>query len=162
MVLQLVYGNSRKPPGDEKSPSRKLMVVLEADDKEKEEEKGERDKEENEKEEEPNEIDNKMEEKEEDVLIGIWAPPNNLAKAMVLKYLFPNISGPFVGPEIELPPFYVAVAYDAFKARDVMELSEKYPGQVLSYGFFTSDIPAETQLIVKTIDKFEERKTQTT
>lgn len=157
IVLQLVYGNLRKPPGDEKSPNRKLMVILEID--ENKEEKGKKDTEENEKDEEES---SEKDRNEEDVLIGIWAPPNNLAKATVLKYLFPNISGPFVGPEIEIPPLYVAAAYDAFKAREVVELSEKYPGQVMSYGFFTSDVPSEAQLIAKTTDKFEERKAQTT
>lgn len=79
-----------------------------------------------------------------------------------MKNLFPNISGPFKLPEVELPAHYVAVGYDAFKTRDVMELSDKYPGQVMAYGFFTSDIPPAAQLIAKTVKEFEERTTPTT
>ncbi|KAJ8920579.1 hypothetical protein NQ315_004718 [Exocentrus adspersus] len=152
VVLQLVYGNSRKPPGDEKSPCRKLTVYPE------ETEKGEKDRQENEKEENESQVD----EYNDSVLVGIWAPPNNLARAKVLKYLFPNLSGPFVAPQSDPPPLYVAVCYDAFKSRDVLELSEQYPGQVMSFGFFTSDIPAEAQLIAKTVEKFDERKAQFT
>ncbi|KAJ8942900.1 hypothetical protein NQ314_009875 [Rhamnusium bicolor] len=133
IILQIVYGNSRKPPGDEKSPSQRLMVKSEEE-----------------------------EENEEDTLIGIWAPPNSLAKAVALKLLFPNLSAPYKLPETEPTPLYVAVAYDAFKARDVMELSAQYPGQVMAYGFFSSDIPAEAQLVAKTVEKFEERTIPTT
>ncbi|CAG9823404.1 unnamed protein product [Phaedon cochleariae] len=128
VVLQMVYGNSRKPPGDGKSPSQRLMPKP----------------------------DN-VEEEEENILIGIWAPPNNLSKALALKHLFPNLSAPYKFPEVEPSPFYVAVGYDAFKAPEVMELSEKYPGQVMAMGFFTSDIPPAAQLIAKTVKEFDER-----
>ncbi|KAJ8961256.1 hypothetical protein NQ318_008940 [Aromia moschata] len=93
IVLQMVYGNARKPPGDEKSPSVALMKKGDEDDK-------------------------------DSVL--------------------------------------VAIGYDAFKARDVLKLSEQYPGQVMAYGFFTSEAPEEAQLIAKTMEEFEARTTPVT
>lgn len=151
VVLQMVYGNSRKPLGDERSPSRRLIEKLN-----------------------PEETD------DENILtgeilfskniwiicrfhiLGIWAPPDQYSKALALKLLFQNLSAPFKIPNNEPPPLYVAVGYDAFKTRDVMELSAKYPGMILSYGFFTSDIPPDAQLLAKTIDEFEARKIPTT
>lgn len=67
------------------------------------------------------------------------------------------MSNPYKFPEVQPSPFYVAVGYDAFKTRDIMQLAEEYSGNVLNYGFFTSDIPPEAQLIVKTVDEFENR-----
>ncbi|KAJ8982019.1 hypothetical protein NQ317_007727 [Molorchus minor] len=130
IVLQMVYGNSRKYPGDEKSPCRALMK--------------------------------RDEENEDNTVLGIWAPPNKLAKATALKLLFPNLSGPYRFPDFVPTPLYVAVGYDAFKARDILKLSDQYPGQVMAYGFFTSDVPQEGQLISKTVEEFEARTTLVT
>ncbi|XP_074042871.1 uncharacterized protein [Leptinotarsa decemlineata] len=130
VVLQLVYGNTRKPPGDEKSPSQRLMTIADGG--------------------------------EENILIGIWVPPNQLNKAVVLKHLFPNLSANYKFPDVEPTPFYVAVCYDAFKTREVMELVEQYAGQVMAYGFFTKDVPCEASLIAKTVQEFEERTVPTT
>ncbi|XP_076270018.1 uncharacterized protein LOC143202402 isoform X1 [Rhynchophorus ferrugineus] len=126
IVLQMVYGNSRQPPGDEKSPSLRLRKVEAEDDPDK-------------------------------VLLGVWAPPNCLCKASVLKLLFPGVCDPKKIPEVKEVPLHVAVAYDAFKARDVFELSTKYPGKVMSFGYFSSDIPGDAKLLAKTTDKFESR-----
>lgn len=122
----------REHPGDEKSPSQLLMKPPS----------------------DPEDF--------EATLIGVWAPPNSMAKGMALKILFPNLSTPFKLPETKLIPPHVAVAYDAFKSPEVMELNDKYPGQILAYGFFTSDIPAEAKLIAKTVDKFENKEISTT
>ncbi|XP_030752429.1 uncharacterized protein LOC115879656 isoform X2 [Sitophilus oryzae] len=131
IVLQMVYGNCRKPPGDEKSPAFKLRKV-------------------------------EVEDNPDQVLLGIWAPSNALCKAAVLKLLFPNICDPKKIPVIKEIPLHVAVAYDAFKTRDVFDLSEKYPGVVMSFGFFSSDIPGDAKLLGKTTDKFESRTSPVT
>ncbi|CAH1974649.1 unnamed protein product [Acanthoscelides obtectus] len=131
LVLQVVYGNGRKPPGDDRSPNQKMMTKGEDGD-------------------------------EENVLIGVWAPPNSHCKAYALKVLFSNLTEPYLLTNIPTVPLYIIVAYDAFKTRDIVELMEKYPGEVLSYGFFTSDVPPEAKLIAKTFTEFEERTTPVT
>nr|CAI5848239.1 unnamed protein product [Callosobruchus analis] len=131
LVLQVVYGNSRKPPGDERSPNQKMMTKEEDGD-------------------------------EENILIGLWAPPNPHCKAYALKQLFPSLTEPHLLTHVPTVPLFIIVAYDAFKAHDIAELMDKYPGQVLSYGFFTSDVPQETKLIAKTFTEFEERQTPVT
>ncbi|KAH1014044.1 hypothetical protein HUJ04_002944 [Dendroctonus ponderosae] len=62
---------------------------------------------------------------------------------MILKLLFPALSNPFKLPEQEEIPLHVAVAFDAFKAKDVFEISDKYPGKVMSIGYFSSDVPGK-------------------
>ncbi|VEN44863.1 unnamed protein product [Callosobruchus maculatus] len=131
LILQVVYGNSRKPPGDERSPNQKMMTKDEDGD-------------------------------EENILIGLWAPPNPHCKAYALKQLFPSLTEPHLLTHIPTVPLYIIAAYDAFKAHDIVELMEKYPGQVLSYGFFTSDVPPEAKLIAKSFTEFEERPTPVT
>ncbi|CAG9862741.1 unnamed protein product [Phyllotreta striolata] len=141
IVLQIVYGNMRKPPGSEFSPCDQLTVKI-RDDEDDETNDGEK--------------------KIENNLVGIWAPTDKLTKALVLKHAFPNVSGPFKLPDEEPIPLCVAMAFDAFKTREVMELSQLYPGQVMTVGFFTSDKPQEATLISKTVEEFDSRSTPTT
>ncbi|ERL84854.1 hypothetical protein D910_02278 [Dendroctonus ponderosae] len=146
IVLQMVYGNSRKPPGDHKSPACKLRKVWKSTGK-------------------PidwvevaeNLSEEELGEIEDNVLLGIWAPPNSLSRAMILKLLFPALSNPFKLPEQEEIPLHVAVAFDAFKAKDVFEISDKYPGKVMSIGYFSSDVPGKAKLLGKTTEQFEAR-----
>lgn len=98
----------------------------------------------------------------ENTSIGLWAPPNSLTKGVALKILFPNLASPFKLPDAKIIPLHIAVAYDAFKAQEVMELNVKFPGQILEFGFFTSDIPEEAKLIAKTVEKFESKEVATT
>ncbi|CAH0558303.1 unnamed protein product [Brassicogethes aeneus] len=99
---------------------------------------------------------------EEEPLMGIWAPPDSLTRGLALKILFPQMTAPFKLPEeIPVPP-HLIFGYDAYKARDVIKLSEKYPGQVLALGFFTSDKPGEGELISKTLNDFETKPTPPT
>nr|CAH7743740.1 unnamed protein product [Callosobruchus chinensis] len=93
---------------------------------------------------------------------GLWAPPNPHCKAYALKQLFPSLTEPHLLTHIPTVPLYIIVAYDAFKAHDIAELMDKYPGQVLSYGFFTTDVPSEAKLIAKSFTQFEERPTPVT
>ncbi|KAL1491012.1 hypothetical protein ABEB36_011673 [Hypothenemus hampei] len=144
VVLQMVYGNSRQPPGDDNSPALKLKKVwtsekttldwMDAKDN----------------------LDH-LSDVDEKILLGIWAPSNALNKGTVLKLLLPTLSGPFKMPELEEVPFHVAIAYDAFKAKEVFELSEKYPGKVLSYGYFSSDRSGEAKLLGKTTEQYDAR-----
>lgn len=72
------------------------------------------------------------------------------------------MTAPFKLPEeIPVPP-HLIMGYDAYKARDVMKLINKYPGEVLAVGFFTSDKPGEGQLIAKNLNEFEARPTPPT
>lgn len=93
---------------------------------------------------------------------------------MVLKLLFPGLSAPYRLPHEDDVPLHVAVAFDAFKgcvivkffddfqnvliaAREVFELCDKYPGKVISYGYFSSDRSGEAKLLGKTTEQYEAR-----
>lgn len=65
-------------------------------------------------------------------------------------------------PEPEPIPPHLAVAYDAFKRRDVLSLMEQYPEAVMRYGFFTSDEPEEAKLIAKNPQNFERKLVEST
>lgn len=127
VVLQLVYGNRRKAPGDDGSPYQQLLLK-----------------------------------KENEELKGLWVPPNSLSKGMGLKWVFPSVSAPFRFPDEKPVPLHIAVGYDAFKYKDVVELSKQFPGQVMKMGFFTNDILVEAKLISKTVEEFENRTEPTT
>lgn len=88
---------------------------------------------------------------------GIWAPPNRNTKAYALKLFFPNLSNAYKFLETLPTPFHIAIGYDAFKAREVMQLNERYPGQILNYGIFNNDIPSDAKLIAKTVEDFEKK-----
>ncbi|XP_044752415.1 uncharacterized protein LOC123312194 [Coccinella septempunctata] len=128
VVLQVIYGNSRKHPGDDDSPSRKFLKT-DPDDR---------------------------------IFIGLWAPPNARCKAIALKLLFPSLAKAYKLPEFKHVPLHVAMAFEAFKTNDLMELSKEYPGGVMRYGFFDSDEPIKAQLIAKTVEEFESRSTPVT
>ncbi|XP_066156103.1 uncharacterized protein [Euwallacea fornicatus] len=146
VVLQMAFGNLRRHPGDEKSPAFKLRKLWVEGGK-------------------PREwadvaesmtVD-EIKEVEQDVLLGIWAPPNSFAKGMTLKLFFPNLAAPFMLPVVEEVPLHVAVAYDAFKAKDVFDLSEKYPKKVISFGYFSNDRSGEAKLLGKNTEQYENR-----
>lgn len=128
VVLQVVYGNSRKHPGDDDSPSKKFMKT-DPDDR---------------------------------LFIGLWAPPNTRCKAMAIKLLFPSLSKAYKLPEFKHVPMHVAMAFDAFKANDLVALSKEYPGGVMRYGFFDCDDPLKAQLTAKTMEEFEARRNPVT
>lgn len=140
-LLRIVYGESQEPPGDPDSPASNLTKILtavyEADEGGEEEQ---------------------VEEEEEVELIGLWTPANPCTKAMALKYFFPKHADQYVPPPPEPIPPYVACCYDAFKRHDIMPLLEQFPKAVMRYGFFTSDVPEEAQLIAKSNIAYEKRK----
>ncbi|KAL3283426.1 hypothetical protein HHI36_006571, partial [Cryptolaemus montrouzieri] len=123
IVLQVIYGNSRRHHGDENSPSRKFLRI---------------------------DVDDRQ-------FIGLWAPPNARCKAAALKLLFPSLSKSYKLPEFEHKPLHIAMAYDTFKTKDLMEIAKEYPGGVMRFGFFDTDEPAKAQLIAKTVEEFEAR-----
>lgn len=173
VVLELVYGPSKQHPGSPKSVAQLLVQKVEDVIKQKEEEEAAKRAEQEETEEEklvPSEegrilylvIYNSvllylffvLEPKE---IICIWAPPNSYTKAYAFKNFFPKVAGPLIMPEPEPTPPHLAVAYDAFKRREILALMEQYPQAVLRYGFFTSDEPGEAQLIAKNPQNFERK-----
>lgn len=95
-------------------------------------------------------------------IICIWAPPNSLSKAFAFKNFFKNVAAPLIIPEPEPTPPHLAVAYDAFKRKDILELMEQFPEAVLRYGFFTTDEPGEAQLIAKNPKNFERKLVEST
>lgn len=91
-------------------------------------------------------------------ITGLWAPPNTLTKGLAIKLLFPRAYETIALPEpIPIPP-YIAITFDTFKRKEVYELMEEYPDDIMKYGFFTTDNPETATLICKTKDKFEKQR----
>lgn len=65
-------------------------------------------------------------------------------------------------PEPEVTPPHLAIAYDAFKRREVMEVMEQYEQDVMRYGFFTSEDAKNAKLIAKTSPNFEKKLAEST
>lgn len=141
-LLETLYGEPKAPPGDPESLAFKLMKTVTAVYEKEEGLEGEE----------------AVEEEEEVELIGLWTPSNPYAKAMALKCFFPKHSDQYVPAPPEPIPPYVAACYDAFKRHDVIPLMEQFPKAIMRYGFFTSDIPEEAQLIAKSTHAYEKRK----
>lgn len=129
LINEIVYGPSKKAPGSPDSVARHLAKVHPQT------------------EEEPHE---KLPDR-----IAIWAPENELIKATGLRLFFTKYTEHYLIPEPEpIPPHY-AVVFDAIRRSEIADVIEKYPEQVLRYGFFTSEVPEEAQLVAKSIKKYE-------
>jgi len=64
----------------------------------------------------------------------------------------------FLPPDPVPDPPHLAIAFDAIKRRDVFEICDQYPEDILSYGFFTNTDLQSAQLIAKTSDAYYKKK----
>ncbi|VEN34978.1 unnamed protein product [Callosobruchus maculatus] len=88
-------------------------------------------------------------------LIGIWAPHTDFLYATVLRMFFPKYSAEFTIPEPEPTPPYIAMVFDQKKMHDVMHVMAQYPREIMHYGFFTSEVPSQTELVAKSVRKLD-------
>jgi thioredoxin domain-containing protein 3 len=63
----------------------------------------------------------------------------------------------FLPPDPVPEPPHILMLFDAYKFRDVFEICDKYPEQILASGFFT-DATGKMELIAKTLDKYQVNK----
>ncbi|KAF2892729.1 hypothetical protein ILUMI_13445 [Ignelater luminosus] len=102
------------------------------------------------------------EEKEETIEVaGLWAPPDPKTRALAIKLLFPRVYDPIALPEpVPIPP-HIAIAFDAVKRREVIDVMNDYPDDIMRFGFFTTDSPETAKLVAKTVQKYERHKAST-
>ncbi|RZC38575.1 uncharacterized protein BDFB_005350 [Asbolus verrucosus] len=135
LILEVVYGPSKRPPGGHDSPAQLLSHVPQTD------EEGE-----------------PLEPLE---MVGLWVPENELEKATALRLFFPKITEHHLIPEPEPTPPHYAVVFDALRRQDVLNLMEKYPNEIIRFGFFTSEVPENAKLIAKNLKKYERHQIKT-
>lgn len=153
-ILKLIYGNTKEPPGAPGSPSQILMrpedeAEAEVDEAEMtEEQKAEHKR-----------LKQEAEESRRKAaeIMALWAPPNARTKAYAIKILFPNMAAALILPEPEPTPPHLALIYDAFKRREVMDVMDQFPDDVMRFGFFTSEDPRTAQLVAKTPANFTKK-----
>lgn len=129
LILQILYGPSKKPPGSHDSPARVLAKL-------------------------PPTTEEEVEEKAQEA-IAVWAPENELIKATALRLFFHRMTEHFLIPEPEPTPPHYAVVFDAIRRHEIASLMEKFSDQVIRYGFFTSEHPEDAKLVAKSIYKYE-------
>lgn len=158
-VLEIVYGSSKCPPGSPDSPAQRLfsqptktemMARLFGSSKTSLQSKiamAPKKK--------PGEEEEKKDEEEVVELSGLWAPPNAYTKATAIKLLFPKQYDPIALPQRPPVPPHVAIIFEAFKRREVLDLINEYRSDIIRFGFFSDDNPVNTKLIAKTLPLFE-------
>lgn len=128
ILLRIVYGAMKKPPGSPDSPAKVLANLPQVD-------------------EEGNEIHVET--------VAIWTPESAFIKATALRLFFPKYTEHYLIAPPEPTPPHFAVVFESFRRQEVAEIMEKYPEEILRYGFFTSEKPEEAKLVAKTIKKYE-------
>lgn len=61
----------------------------------------------------------------------------------------------FLPPDPVPEPPHLAMSFEAYKRKDVMEVIEKFPDDILAYGYFTSDDPTAMKLIANSTFKYQ-------
>ncbi|XP_044267395.1 tropomyosin-1, isoforms 33/34-like isoform X2 [Tribolium madens] len=130
LILEILYGHSKKPPGSPDSPARVLAKLPEPSEEE-------------------------VHEKTVHESVGVWAPDNELIKATALRLFFHRLTEHYLIPEPEPTPPHYAVVFEAIRRHEIASFMEKYSDQVIRYGFFTSEKPEEAKLVAKSIYKYE-------
>lgn len=98
---------------------------------------------------------------EEPILIaGIYTPTNNIARGSALAALFPSVAAEYIPqPPSSIPP-HVAIIFDAFKKKDVMDMVKENVAYIMNMGVFTSANPSTAELIAKSIKEYEQQRPQ--
>ncbi|KAK5647084.1 hypothetical protein RI129_005548 [Pyrocoelia pectoralis] len=91
-----------------------------------------------------------LEEAERIEVTGVWVPPNSLTRATAIKLFFPKVYDPIALPEPVPTPPHIAIAFDALKRRDVFETLNNYENSCMRFGYFDDDIPGKAKIIAKT------------
>lgn len=72
----------------------------------------------------------------------------------MLKVLYNQLTESFLPPDpVPVPP-HVAVGFDAYKRREIMEIIEQHGEAILAYGYFTSDDIPNATLIANSTFKY--------
>lgn len=89
---------------------------------------------------------------------GVWSPTNRRATASLFYLLFRHLTEHFLPPDPVPEPPHICIVFDAYKKRDVFEVTEKYKRDVISYGYFSTGDPKTAELIAKTTERYVRMK----
>lgn len=139
-LAEIVYGHSKQPPGSDDSPAQLLLTLQAAPVKEEDDTEGDQ-------------ISRMSTLPVE--LIGIWTPLSELNEASALKIFFPKLVQNYLVPEPEEIPPHLIFAFEALRRHDIMKIAENYRPEILHYGFFTSEVSTQAELVAKNLYKYE-------
>ncbi|CAG9862740.1 unnamed protein product [Phyllotreta striolata] len=127
LMCHIVYGkNSQGPPGDRYCFYEKTTCEVE------DEETG-----------------------EVQLLPGVWIPHSAFIRATMLRLFFHKFTENFEIPDPGPTPPHYAMVFDTNKIKDALHCMSKWPKQILHYGFFTNENPAEAELVAKSVQRLE-------
>lgn len=70
--------------------------------------------------------------------------------------LFAQLFDYFLPPEVEPEPEHLLIAFQASKRKEIFELCQDFPKELLAFGFFSSADFKTTKLICKTLERYEQ------
>ncbi|CAG9768427.1 unnamed protein product [Ceutorhynchus assimilis] len=130
VLLTVIYGEMKKPPGSPESAAQKLIIIDE---------------------EEGGEV--KKEEKVKSP-IGIWAPVDPRIQATALRMFFPKVAKDFTIPEPAPEPEHLAIVFPITK-RDAISVMQEHPMEIMKHGVFTSENLENTKLVASSLKKLD-------
>ncbi|SPP88758.1 blast:Thioredoxin domain-containing protein 3 homolog [Drosophila guanche] len=84
----------------------------------------------------------------------IWVPNNRRTHAALVYMFFRSQTTGFLPPDPTPEPPHVIMAFEASKREEVMNAVDRQKSDVPSYGYFTTDDPAETTLLASSTDRY--------
>lgn len=85
----------------------------------------------------------------------IWVPFDRRTHASLIYVLFRQQTVGFLAPDPPPEPVHLVLAFDAHKTRQISNIMNKNPEDILHYGYFTSDDPEDAKLIANSIPKYQ-------
>ncbi|CAO1413962.1 unnamed protein product [Diamesa tonsa] len=87
-----------------------------------------------------------------------WTPLNKRANAAFIYTFFRNQTEHFLPPDPVPEPQHLCIVFDAYKRNNIFEACKENEGDVLSFGYFSSEDIKMCTLLAKTTDKYENLK----
>ncbi|KAL5292066.1 NME8 family protein [Megaselia abdita] len=144
------------PPPEAEDIELPLDDVMEEDEEEEEQEGAEEEQlEEAEAEVQPVEDEEEMDYTKIILIPPIWVPHDRRTHATLIYVLFRQQTVGFLAPDPPPEPAHLVLAFDAHKTRQITNIMNKNPEDILHYGYFTSDDPEEAKLIANSIPNYQ-------
>ncbi|XP_012544176.2 uncharacterized protein LOC114240060 [Bombyx mandarina] len=86
---------------------------------------------------------------------GLYAPPNEMAKANGIAYFYPKVVQEVTEIESEHLPPHVLVMFSVDKRQDVQDVMNQYADEILATGVFVGDDPFTAEHIAYTIKQYD-------
>ncbi|XP_045537555.1 thioredoxin domain-containing protein 3 homolog [Papilio machaon] len=87
---------------------------------------------------------------------GLYAPPNELAKANGLAFFFPKVVQQITTLETEHLPPHVLVIFSVDKRHEVRDAMKQFPGEIIQAGIFMGEDPYAMEHVAFTIKQYDQ------